>query len=64
MRRHIIWYALAALWGAIAILGLLRHRAANAGLEALFAVLFVVIGIFIKRRDGAVAAHHTAKQPK
>jgi hypothetical protein len=64
MRRYVIWYILAVLWGAIAIVGLVRHRSPNASLEAIFAILFVVIGIFVKRRDTAIAARYTARRPK
>jgi hypothetical protein len=61
MQRYVIWYVLACLWGAIAIAGLVRHRTANAALEAIFALLFVIIGLFIKRRD---AARYTARRPR
>jgi hypothetical protein len=56
-----IWYVLACLWGAIAIFGFLRHRTATATLEAIFALLFAIIGIFMKRRD---AARYTARRPR
>jgi hypothetical protein len=55
MRRSIIWYILACLWGAIAIAGLIRHRTANAALEGAFAVVFAIIGIVVQRRDAAIA---------
>jgi hypothetical protein len=61
MQRYVIWYVLACLWGALAIFGLVRHRTPNAALEAIFALLFVIIGLFIKRRD---AAHYTARRPR
>lgn len=61
MQRYMIWYVLACLWGAIAIAALVRHRTANAALEAIFALLFVVIGLFMKRRD---AARYTARRPR
>lgn len=61
MQRYVIWYVLACLWGAIAIAGLLRHRTANAALEAIFALLFAIIGFFMKRRD---AARYTARRPR
>lgn len=64
MRRYIIWYVLALLWGAIALAGLLRHRASNAALEGAVAVLFIVIGVAVKRRDAATVARYTAKRPK
>jgi hypothetical protein len=64
MRRYIIWYVLALLWGAIALAGLLRHRAGNAALEGAVAVLFVVIGVAVKRRDAATVARYTANRPK
>lgn len=64
MRRHLIWYVLACLWGAIAIAGFVRHRTANAALEAVFAVLFAIIGIVVQRRDAAIVARYTARRPK
>jgi hypothetical protein len=42
MRRYVIWYVLACLWGAIAIAGLARHRTGNAALEGAFAILFAI----------------------
>lgn len=64
MRRYIIWYVLALLWGGIALAGLLRHRAGNAALEGAVAVLFVVIGVAVKRRDAVTVARYTANRPK
>jgi hypothetical protein len=64
MRRYIIWYVLAIFWGAIALAGLMRHRAGNAALEGAVAVLFVVIGVAVKRRDAATVARYTANRPK
>jgi hypothetical protein len=64
MRRYIIWFVLAFFWGAIALAGLLRHRAGNAALEGAVAVLFVIIGVAVKRRDAAAAARYTANRPK
>lgn len=64
MRRDILWYVLAAFWAAIALAGLLRHRNGNAVLEGAVAVLFIVIGVAIKRRDAAVAARYTANRPR
>jgi hypothetical protein len=64
MRRYIIWFVLAIFWGAIALVGLMRHRAGNAALEGAVAVLFVVIGVAVKRRDAATVARYTANRPK
>jgi hypothetical protein len=64
MRRYIIWFVLAFFWGALAVAGLLRHRAGNAALEGAVAVLFVVIGVAVKRRDAATVARYTANRPK
>lgn len=64
MRRHMIWYILAIFWGAIALAGALRHRAGNAALEGAVAVLFIVIGVAVKRRDAAAAARYTANRPR
>jgi hypothetical protein len=61
MQRYVIWYVLACLWGALATFGLVRHRTANAALEAIFALLFLTIGLLVKRRD---AAHYTARRPR
>ncbi|MFL6429817.1 MAG: hypothetical protein ACJ71S_16340 [Acidobacteriaceae bacterium] len=64
MRRYILWYVLAGFWAAIALAGLLQHHNGNAALEGAVAVLFVVIGVAIKRRDAATAARYTANRPK
>jgi hypothetical protein len=65
MRRYMIWFVLAIFWGAIAFAGLLlRHRPGNAVLEGAVAVLFIVIGVAVKRRDAATAARYTANRPK
>jgi hypothetical protein len=64
MRRHILWYILAFFWGAIALVGLLRHRAGNAVLEGAVALLFVIIGVAMKRRDAAAVARYTARRPR
>jgi hypothetical protein len=64
MKRYIIWYVLAVLWGAIALAGLLRNRPGNGALEGAVAVMFIIIGIFVKRRDATTAARYTARRPK
>jgi hypothetical protein len=64
MRRYILWYVLAFFWGAIALVGLLRHRPGNAVLEGAVAILFVIIGIAVKRRDATASARYTANRPK
>jgi hypothetical protein len=56
MRRYILWFVLAIFWGAIAFVGLLRHHSGNAALEGAVALLFVIIGIAVKRRDADAAA--------
>ncbi len=61
MQRYVIWYVLACMWGALAFAALVRHRTSNAALEAIFALLFVIIGLFIKRRD---VARYTARRPR
>jgi hypothetical protein len=64
MRRYILWYVLAFFWGAIALVGLLRHRPGNAALEGAVAILFVIIGVAVKRRDTAASSRYTANRPK
>jgi hypothetical protein len=64
MRRYIIWFVLAIFWGAIALAGLIRHRSGNAALEGAVAVLFIVIGVTVKRRDAAATARYTANRPR
>jgi hypothetical protein len=64
MRRDLIWYGLALFWGAIALIGLLRHRAGNAALEGAVALLFVLMGIAVRRRDAARAARYTGNRPR
>jgi len=64
MRRSMIWFVLAILWGAIALAGMVRHRPGNAALEGAVAVLFIVIGAAVRRRDAAAATRYTANRPK
>jgi hypothetical protein len=64
MRRYMIWFILAIFWGAIALVGQFRHHPGNAALEGAVAVLFIVIGVAVKRRDAAAAARYTANRPK
>lgn len=64
MRRYMIWFVLAIFWGAIALAGLLRHRPANAALEGAVAILFIVIGVAVRRRDAAAATRYTANRPR
>jgi hypothetical protein len=64
MRRYILWYVLAFFWGAIALVGLLRHRPGNAALEGAVAILFVIIGVAVKRRDATTSARYTANRPR
>ena len=64
MRRHVIWYGLAVFWAAIALLALLRHRSGTAALEGAVALLFVLVGVAVRRRDAAVAARYTGNRPR
>lgn len=64
MRRDILWYVLAFFWGILAVIGFTRHRTGNAALEAVFALLFLVIGIVVKRRDAAIRARYTDNRPR
>jgi hypothetical protein len=64
MRRYILWFVLALFWGAIALAGFLRHRPGNAALEGAVALLFIIIGVTVKRRDAALEAHYTANRPR
>jgi hypothetical protein len=64
MRRYILWFVLAFFWGAIAVVGLLRHRPGNAALEGAVAILFVIIGVAVKRRDATTSSRYTANRPK
>jgi predicted Na+-dependent transporter len=64
MRRHVIWYGLALFWAAIALVGLLRHRPGNAAVEGAVALLFVLMGLAVRRRDVAAAARYTGNRPR
>jgi len=64
MRRHVIWYALACFWAVIALVGLLRHRFGNAALEGAVALLFVLMGLAVRRRDAAATARYTGNRPR
>ena len=56
MRRYMLWYVLAVFWAVIAIAGFVKHHPGNAALEGAVAVLFVIVGITVKRRDAATAS--------
>ena len=60
MARYLIWIFLAFFWAAIAIAGLLHHRTGNALLEGAVAVLFMIIGVTVRRRD----RRYTASRPR
>ena len=64
MRRYMLWYVLALFWAVIALAGWLRHHPGNAALEGAVAVLFVMIGIAVKRRDRAGGVNYTANRPR
>jgi hypothetical protein len=64
MRRYVLWFVLALFWGAIALAGFLHHRPGNAALEGAVALLFIIIGVTVKRRDAAVTARYTANRPR
>jgi hypothetical protein len=64
MRRSFIWFGLALLWAAIALAGLLHGHRGNAALEGAVAVLFLLAGATVQRRDQAIAARYTAKRPR
>jgi hypothetical protein len=51
MGRALIWIILAVLWAAIALAGLLHHHAGNATLEGVVALLFLLVGVAVRRRD-------------
>jgi hypothetical protein len=51
MARYLIWICLALFWAAIAVAGLLHHHTGNAALEGAVAVLFLLIGVMVRRRD-------------
>jgi hypothetical protein len=64
MRRHVIWYALAFFWAGIAVVGLLRHHPGNAALEGAVALLFVLMGLAVRRRDASTVARYTGNRPR
>lgn len=65
MGRYLIWIILALLWAAIALAGLLHHHTGNAALESVVALLFLLVGIAVRRRDRAAAARpYTANRPR
>ncbi len=51
MGRYLVWIVLALIWALIALAGLLHHRTANAALEGVVALLFLLIGLAVRRRD-------------
>lgn len=65
MGRFVIWIVLALLWAAIAVAGAWHHHLGNAALEAAVAVLFLITGLTVRRRDSAAAERrHTASRPR
>ncbi len=65
MGRYLIWIILALLWAVIAAAGMLQHHPGNAALEGGVAILFLLIGVSVRRRDRAAAARrYTANRPR
>jgi hypothetical protein len=64
MRRHVIWYALAFFWAAIAVVGLLRHHLGNAALEGAVALLFLLMGLAVRWRDASAVGRYTGNRPR
>jgi hypothetical protein len=50
MRRHYVWYLLAALWAAEAAFGFFRRSDASAGAAAAASACFFVTGFWMGRR--------------
>jgi hypothetical protein len=53
MRRHLLWYGIAACWSLAAIAGLVLHHAQQALPAAVCALGFAAIGFWIGKRDAA-----------
>ncbi len=65
VQRHFVWYGLALVWGALALAGWMHHRGGNAAVEGAVAVLFLVLGVQLGRRDAAAAAaRYAGKRPR
>jgi len=52
MRRSAVWFLIAVLWLVIAILGLLRQGWQGAWLQAIIALLFFVVAMYFRRKEG------------
>ena len=52
MRRSAVWFLLAVLWLVIAVLALLRQGWQGAWLQAIIALLFLVVAMYFRRKEG------------
>jgi hypothetical protein len=56
MRRHLLWYGIAACWSIAALAGLVLHHAQQALPAAVCALVFAAIGVWIGKWDAAARA--------
>jgi hypothetical protein len=50
-RRSTLWFLLAAAWGVLLALNLLRHRGRNTLVIAIVVAAFLLIGVLYRRRE-------------
>jgi hypothetical protein len=62
MRRHLLWYGIAACWALAGTAGILLHHAQQAAPALIFALLFAAVGYWIGKRDAALRQRRT--QPR
>ncbi len=51
MRRSTVWFVIAALWFLLTAMHVFQHHAGLAALTAGVALVFVSIGILLRRRE-------------
>ena len=51
MRGSVIWFVLAVAWAVDCLLAFIHQNRVQAGLTALFACCFFVVGLFFRKRE-------------
>jgi hypothetical protein len=54
MRRSVIWFVLSAGWGLDCVLAAFHRNGVQAMLTGFFALCFLVIGLFFRKRERRV----------
>lgn len=64
MQRFVIWYVLAFLWGLLGIFGMVRQRGDHGLIALAVALLFLLAGFVVRRRDRTMASRYTGNRPR